>query len=429
MRRNLQLALHAASLLLIASRAAWGVVVGGYAVSTDSRIAFVAGDGETTFPIVLDTVQNITGLANGNVVARIGTDLWRLYDAEGNELFTRQLDNLGTFNDAVPTGNGGYAALTDANIILMAANGDTVNRVIDDALSFATPLSNGKVVALKGADLWRLYDADGANVVTRALDNSGVFNSAAALGGGGYAAVSDSRILFIGSDGLTVNNVVTDVVSSLTSLRTGNVVGRVGADVWKLYSPTGSVLATRALDNLGVFQGAAALGNGGYLAYSDTNAIFVAADGLTISNIVPNALEFVTALNNGNVVGRLAGSDLWRLFDPLGNILATRQLDNIGAFVGAAPTGLSAPVNLPGDYNLNGSVDAADYTIWRDNLGSTTNLAADGDNSGVIDAPDYDIWKLAFSPVATVVAGASVPEPASVLLATIAAMLLVRRRN
>ena len=37
---------------------------------------------------------------------------------------------------------------------------------------------------------------------------------------------------------------------------------------------------------------------------------------------------------------------------------------------------------VPGDYNANGTVDAADYTIWRDTLGSTTDLRANGDNTG-----------------------------------------------
>ena len=39
-------------------------------------------------------------------------------------------------------------------------------------------------------------------------------------------------------------------------------------------------------------------------------------------------------------------------------------------------------VSLPGDYNINGVVDAADYTVWRDTLGSRTDLRADGDNTG-----------------------------------------------
>lgn len=35
-----------------------------------------------------------------------------------------------------------------------------------------------------------------------------------------------------------------------------------------------------------------------------------------------------------------------------------------------------------GDYNSNGRVDAADYTVWRDTRGSTSDLRANGDNAG-----------------------------------------------
>ncbi len=48
---------------------------------------------------------------------------------------------------------------------------------------------------------------------------------------------------------------------------------------------------------------------------------------------------------------------------------------------------------VDGDYNFDGRVDAADYTIWRDTLGSTSTLAADGDRSGSVDAPDYLVWR------------------------------------
>ncbi|HEY4234482.1 MAG TPA: hypothetical protein VGM76_13700, partial [Lacipirellulaceae bacterium] len=47
---------------------------------------------------------------------------------------------------------------------------------------------------------------------------------------------------------------------------------------------------------------------------------------------------------------------------------------------------------LNGDFNHDGTVDAADYTVWRDSLGSTFNLAADGNGNGMIDAGDYGVW-------------------------------------
>jgi hypothetical protein len=49
-----------------------------------------------------------------------------------------------------------------------------------------------------------------------------------------------------------------------------------------------------------------------------------------------------------------------------------------------------------GDYNRDGAVDAADYTVWRDTLGSTTDLRADGNGDGIIDATDYMNWKAGY---------------------------------
>jgi len=48
---------------------------------------------------------------------------------------------------------------------------------------------------------------------------------------------------------------------------------------------------------------------------------------------------------------------------------------------------------LPGDFNNDGLVNAADYTVWRDTLDSTTDLRADADRSGVVDQGDNDLWR------------------------------------
>ena len=73
---------------------------------------------------------------------------------------------------------------------------------------------------------------------------------------------------------------------------------------------------------------------------------------------------------------------------------------------------------LPGDYNGDGVVDAADYTVWRNAMG-TNNLAADGNNDGVIDLDDYNIWKTNFGQSLVGSGGLAdtmVPEPSSLAL-------------
>jgi hypothetical protein len=63
-----------------------------------------------------------------------------------------------------------------------------------------------------------------------------------------------------------------------------------------------------------------------------------------------------------------------------------------------------------GDYNRDGVVDAADYTVWHDILGSTTDLSADGNENGVIDAGDYNVWKTHFGKTSSGGSGAE-PDP------------------
>jgi hypothetical protein len=83
---------------------------------------------------------------------------------------------------------------------------------------------------------------------------------------------------------------------------------------------------------------------------------------------------------------------------------------------------------LAGDFNGNGIVEAADYSIWRDHLGGTHNLNGNGDETGgsanIVDQADYSYWKANFGNTSS--GGgpsnslAAVPEPSSLWLAAAA---------
>ena len=74
---------------------------------------------------------------------------------------------------------------------------------------------------------------------------------------------------------------------------------------------------------------------------------------------------------------------------------------------------IAAAVGLAGDYNGNGAVDAADYTLWRNSLGQRgAGLTADGNHDDRVDAADYAVWKANFGDTAGAgMAAVAVPEP------------------
>jgi hypothetical protein len=72
-------------------------------------------------------------------------------------------------------------------------------------------------------------------------------------------------------------------------------------------------------------------------------------------------------------------------------------------------------VGLPGDFNHNGVVDAADYVVWRKGLGT------------VYSQSDYNIWRAHFGETAgsgTSATVNAVPEPAALVL-LVTGMLII----
>ncbi len=91
---------------------------------------------------------------------------------------------------------------------------------------------------------------------------------------------------------------------------------------------------------------------------------------------------------------------------------------------------------LEGDYNGNGLVDAADYTVWRDAVESGVAELLNDPSPGIVDESDYWYWREHYGEVVPLPAGigsslvTTVPEPAASWLAVLAlvAMVVTRRR-
>jgi hypothetical protein len=88
---------------------------------------------------------------------------------------------------------------------------------------------------------------------------------------------------------------------------------------------------------------------------------------------------------------------------------------------------------VPGDYDKNGTVDAADYVVWRIPRGQSVSAfaGADGDGSGMIDQPDYEFWRARFGNALPAGAGAAgslpVPEATTGALLFASAICLAAR--
>lgn len=98
-------------------------------------------------------------------------------------------------------------------------------------------------------------------------------------------------------------------------------------------------------------------------------------------------------------------------------------------------------VVIPGDYNQDMIVDNADYDVWRAAFLTTTSNVhdaplADGNYDGKVDAADYVIWRNNFGLTgptvpgfSAIVAGATVPEPATMLLVIVGVGLAAAHRR
>lgn len=296
---------------------------------------------------------------------------------------------------------GGIEALSGLTLLSIEAKADNqfpgLNGTVDLAVSLDT-FSTGA----NGLFLWKSSAADFTPAADPATNvNVGDFNPDIENGTNTFLLVSG----FTGSVGLDLdanNDGAIDVATPWASL-----VDSIA-------------IVEEALGAADGFEYATQLGGTSFPILPDTIGGYFTPDtvfrpvgsntwiGADLLGTAPNQLDFDDAEISG-----------------LGS---TQYLSTDFSFATTSP-GLANPALLTtagpsGDYNGDGTIDAADYTVWRDIFGANVTMGegADGDESGMIDQGDYDFWKERFGTSVGSVAVAAVPEPAGLGLFVLAGL-------
>jgi hypothetical protein len=114
-------------------------------------------------------------------------------------------------------------------------------------------------------------------------------------------------------------------------------------------------------------------------------------------------------------------------------------VDELGQFISAniVAANLAPPDRVYGDFNGDGIVNAADYTVWRDDYGQEDEHRADGDDNGLVDDDDHHVWANGYGRSLNDNGGnggggnggLGVPEPSTALMSLILAGAALRRRR
>jgi hypothetical protein len=269
---------------------------------------------------------------------------------------------------------------------------------ITDIFGDVNNLATGKIIAA-GGSVVTFYDDvinNGVEIRTNVGSRSVFFGSVTGAGP------------FTGGGDVELNG----------DLKPGNSPANVNFGGNLLISPTAGL----DIELAGTTKGAGhdALTVGGTLSLSGGLTVAL------INNFVPQygqAFEIITA------GGGIDGAFDTALLPTLGGGLCFDVLYDLHAVT-------LAVAGVPGDYNFDGTVDAADYSVWRKTSGqSGAALPADGNQDGTINSTDFNIWRSNFGMSYTPGAGASnsgndvIPEPSSIFLILIATFIYAPRRR
>ncbi|MBB6431360.1 hypothetical protein [Algisphaera agarilytica] len=287
---------------------------------------------------------------------------------------------------SVSTDGNNYAVRIDVNPISNVLNVDGITERLAVNGTFATFSDGSPITEEIIAPV--AFGGDGVNAVIESINTFDVNNN------GDYAV------------SLTLGN---PTLNSFEDPDATNVLIVNGELVFNSQN-------TSAIENV-------TLNNDGDIAFTFEESIVV--NGSTV--LVPG-----DSTSNGTLFDLTGGIDLSDRDDSESATLALLGRSNVTGGTNRAffTMEIDWPAILLGDYNQNGVVDAADYTVWADSFGSMVDLDADGNGNGVVDAADYTVWQDNFG---NTLNGQSntivIPEPAMGVVLTWGIALLSFRRS
>ena len=395
---------------------------------------------------------------NADVIARFdagGTGIFvngitnsagaRLYVTDASVSAGTTFTNSGELHLAGSTATVSATALTNSGLV---EGSGRINSVVTNNSAGQIRVATGQRLEILGAAGTNvnngLVDVDRGSIeFGRSLTNSSVSPSSGLIAARGatlrfLAGLTNSGALTF-TEG--VSNVYGDITNQNNLTTPGRIVVTGGAqanffdDVVNngtiQVSAAGSLLSTAVF--LGSLSGNGVSGGGHVFLEGDTRPGFspgtMAFGGdvslgplstldIELAGTAPGTqYDRITVADSASIDGTLNVSLLngfrpsigqsFQIFTASGGITGTFAHESLPALAGgaswsviAAPQSITLSVGgVLGDFNLDGRVNAADYTVWRNSLGSSS-LAADASGNGFVDQADYNLWKANFGAVA-----------------------------
>jgi hypothetical protein len=360
--------------------------------------------------VPFDAVIDIRGAGSGSL------SIYNAYGTRINVLTSGKLTQASAYFDTVINVAGGVATYATLN------NGAKLN-VTSGTIRYPLALP-GSLITVAGGDIESpTIDGGRLEINGGRLHDLEVKNWGEAVMAGGTYSSSAPYVVDNGSfylAGGTIRDL--DAANGFINVASGAATGLLDAADESIFVQTGG-----AVSRLTVRTASQAHLSGGSLDSLTVDASSelhlygseFLIDGAPIAGLTPGD-RFVVGPSSASMLAGVFTSGNAFAFNLAGS---TTGNDSIAADALLTVT----LVGAPGDYNYDGVVNAADYTVWRDAFELGESYAdyhqADGDFNGVVDDRDRVVWAAHYGSSSESPAASHVPEPGAAVLVILAALL------